>query len=95
MVINTCKGLKKPNRLLNGVKPATGIFQRCMANSLSNIKKTVVRVGDVLLTGLDGNQHLETLEKVFENFKRSGAKINVKKCVFFCVQREIPWFHRK
>ena len=83
MVINSCKGLKIPNRLLNGVKPSTRIFQRYMANSLSNIKKTVVRVDDVLLTGLDDNQNLETLEKVFEIFKRSGAKINVKKCVFF------------
>ena len=92
MVIHTCKGLKRPNRLINGVKPASGIFQRYIANSLSNVKNTVVGIDDILISGFDDDQHLTTLRKVLEIIRQSGARINMKKCVF-CAGSEIPGFH--
>ena len=80
LVINTCKGLKRPNRMLNGVKPATGIFQRRMDNALCDAEKTVVRIDDILLTEKDDDEHLSNIEKT--TFC-SGFYTNTKTVCFF------------
>ena len=62
---NTSKGLKQPTRMLYGVKPATGIFQRFIENALANIPYTAIKVDDILISGKTDADHLENIENVF------------------------------
>ena len=69
LVVNTSKGLKEYDKMPYGAKTATGVFQRYMAGTLSNVEKTVVRVDDVLTTGADDEEHLKHLEEIFQALK--------------------------
>ena len=62
---NTSKGLKQPTRMLYGVKPATGIFQRFIENTLANIPYTAIKADDILISGKTDADHLENIENVF------------------------------
>ena len=84
LVINTSKGLKEPSRMPYGIKPATGIFQRHVVNALSGIERTVVKVDDILVSGVDDADHLVNLGKVFDRINQMGATVNKKKVLFFC-----------
>ena len=92
LVINTSKGLKVPDRMPYGARPASEIFQRHMAGTLTDVKKTVVRIDDVLTTGSSDDEHLDNLEKVFKALQESGATVNLKKCSFFSPEVEYIGF---
>ena len=77
---STSKGLKEPSRMPYGIKPATGIFQRHVVNALSGIERTVVKVDDILVSGVDDADHLVNLGKVFDRINKMGATVNKKKC---------------
>ena len=76
LIINTCKGLKEPSRMPYGIKPATGIFQRHVENALSIVATTVVKVDNILVSGLDDTDHLANLSKVFQILEDMGATVN-------------------
>ena len=42
MVVNTLDGLKQFNRMPNGIKPASGNFQRKRESVVRNVNRTVV-----------------------------------------------------
>lgn len=82
-VINTHRGLFKYNRLVFGLSSSPGIFQRIMSNLLGDIPGVEVFLDDIII-GTAGTQddHLETLEKVFQRLQRHGMKLKTSKCLF-------------
>ena len=92
LTIITPKGLKQYTRMLYGVKPASGIFQRFIENKLSNIPCTVVKIDDILITGKNDEEHLKNIEKVLEILNELGATVNKNKCLFFANEIEYIGF---
>ena len=75
-----------------GIKPATGIFQRHVVNALSGIERTVVKVDDILVSGVDDADHLVNLGKVFDRINQTGVTVNKTKCCFFADEVEYVGF---
>ena len=80
--INTHKGLFQYNRFPYGVSSAPAIFQRNMENLLYNIPYVIVRVGDILVSGANDNDHLRNLEEVLKRLAKAGLRLKKGKCVF-------------
>ncbi len=77
VVINTHKGLFRYNRLPFGVSCA--IFQRTMESLLQWV---AVYIDDILISGKTGEEHLRTLDTVFQRIKESGLRLKQEKCFF-------------
>ena len=60
LTINTHVGLFAFKRLPNGIHSGPAIFQRIMDNLLSDIPKAVCRLDDILVAGVDEQDHLRT-----------------------------------
>jgi len=82
LVINTHKGLFRFNRLPFGVASAPSIFQKTMDMMLAGLNGTVSYLDDIIVTGIDLNDHLKNLTKVFERIQEYGFRINKNKCAF-------------
>ena len=82
LTVNTHRGLYKPTRLQYGVHSAAGIFQREMEKRLSHVPYTIVRVDDILVSGVDDNDHMKNLTNVFQILADNGLKLKRKKCSF-------------
>ena len=82
LTISTHKGLYQPSRLQFGVHSATGIFQRVMDQKLAGIPNVYVRVDDILVTGKDDEEHLNTLRKVLQALCDAGLTVKMSKCYF-------------
>ena len=80
LTINTHIGLFTFKRLPNGIHSGPAIFQRIMDNLLSDIPKAVSRLDDILVAGIDEEDHLRTLSLVLERLLRPNA--NFYKCKF-------------
>lgn len=88
-VINTHKGLFKFNRLVFGLASSPAIFQRIMYQLFGNLKNVAVFLDDILISGKNDTEHLETLFNVFDKLKEYGFKVNKSKCLFF--QNEVEY----
>ena len=82
VVINTHKGLFRYNRLPFGISSAPGIFQRVMECLLQGIPGVTIYLDDILITGSSTEEHLRTLDKVFQKLRDAGLKLKRSKCVF-------------
>ena len=82
MVVNTHRGLFHYNRLLFGIASAPAIFQRVMECLLKGIPGVIVYLDDILITGSSTEEHLATLDKVFQKLQNAGLKLKQNKCVF-------------
>ncbi|XP_053400415.1 uncharacterized protein K02A2.6-like [Mercenaria mercenaria] len=82
LTISTHKGLFRYNRLVFGIASAPAIFQRLIEQVVGDIPNVEVILDDMIVTGQDDNEHLETLEKVLSRLSEYGLKVNVEKCVF-------------
>ena len=82
MVVNTHRGLFRYNRLLFGISSAPAIFQRVMECLLKGIPGVVVYLDDILITGSSTEEHLATLDKVFQKLQDAVLKLKQNKCVF-------------
>ena len=81
--INTHKGLYQYNRLPFGVSSAPGIFQRTMENLLQGIPHVVVvRVDDILVSGMNDPDQLANLEAVLSKLSSAGLRLRLAKCLF-------------
>ena len=76
-------GLFRPTRLAYGVHSATGIFQRQMEKKFKGIPSVVIRIDDILVTGINDTEHLKNLRRVLEILKNSGLRLKLSKCEFF------------
>ena len=86
LVINTNKGLKEFQRMANGIKPASAIFQKVIENILQGIPMVGVRTDDVLISGLNDEDHLRNIEAVLKALYALGVTIRKDKCKFFMAE---------
>ena len=77
--INTHKGLYCYNRLPFGVASALAIFQRAIEIILQGIPHVCVYLDDILITGANDDEHLQTLETVLSLL---GIRLKHNKCSF-------------
>jgi hypothetical protein len=82
VTVNTHKGLFRYNRLPFGVASALCIFQRYMESLLQGIDGVLVYIDDILVMGSTVDEHICTLDKVFERIVSAGLTLNKSKCYF-------------
>ncbi|XP_063627468.1 uncharacterized protein K02A2.6-like [Cydia splendana] len=82
-VINTHKGLYMYNRLIYGLSSSPGIFQRKLEQLFADLPRVGVFLDDVIITGVDREDHLRTLHQVLGRLEKFGLKVKKEKCSFF------------
>ena len=82
MVVNTHKGLFRYMRLPFGVSSASAIFQRAMDTILQGLSGVVYYQDDVLVIGLNMEEHIKNLEHVFDRMKAFGLRLRLTNCKF-------------
>lgn len=88
LTVNTHKGLFTYNRLPFGVASAPAIFQRTMEGLLQGIPGVVVYLDDILVTGVNQDNHLKTLAEVLARLKEAGLRLKRGKCMFLADEVE-------
>ncbi|XP_039543047.1 uncharacterized protein K02A2.6-like [Pimephales promelas] len=88
LTVNTQKGLFTYNRLPFGVASAPAIFQRTMEGLLQGIQGVVVYLDDILVTGVNQESHLKTLDEVLARLKEAGLRLKRGKCMFLADEVE-------
>ena len=73
-IINTHLGLFQYTRLPFGIVSAPAHFQQAMEKILHGIPRAICYLDDVLITGQNDDEHLETLEKVFTRLEDYGLR---------------------
>jgi len=69
--------------LLFGTKPTCSIFQQVIEKVLQGFKGVKNFLDDIIVTGVDDEDHLNNLREVFKRLLDAGFKLNVNKCRFF------------
>ncbi len=93
LTINTHKGLYRYTRLPFGVSSAPSIFQATMDQILQGVNNTICYLDDILVTGKNETEHIETLEEVLQRLQHHGVKIRLDKCQF--LQKSVEYLgHR-
>ena len=80
--INTSKGLYVWTRLPYGVSSSTAIFQQTIDRVLQNMKGVACRVDDIIVTGRNDEEHLDTLEEVVRRLEKANFRCNISKTKF-------------
>lgn len=80
--ITTHRGLYQVNRLPFGISSAPAIFQHLMDTILQGIPHVVCYIDDILVTGLDQEEHLHNLSQVLERLEKHGFRLKQSKCEF-------------
>ena len=80
--MNTHKGLFRYTRLPFGISASPAIWQRFIEQVLAGLKGTCVIMVDLLVGGVNDDEHLRNLEAVFQQFQKYGLRGKLPKCVF-------------
>lgn len=83
VVVNTPLGLFRYTRMPFGIANAPAIFQRIIDQVIAGIPKCAAYLDDILITGVNELEHLQTLELVLSKLSDFGFKCNPGKCSFF------------
>ena len=70
--INTHKGLFRYTRLPFGISSSPAIWQRFIEQVLAGLNGTCVIMDDLLVGGVNDEEHLRNLEAVFQQFRKIG-----------------------
>ena len=81
VTVNTHQGLYHYTRLPSGVASAPAIFQRTMDDILQGMERVACFIDDILITGVNDEDHLRRLQEVLERLRQHG--IVVKKMHIF------------
>ena len=79
LTITTHQGLYQPSQLQFGIHSATGIFQQEMDLRLSRILFTKVQVDDILVSGRNDEEHLNSLRSIWQQPKMAGLTLKKSK----------------
>ena len=77
--ISTHRGLYQYTRLPSGISSAVSIFQRTIEGILSDYPKCIVYRDDILVTGANGEIHMENLQRVLQRLQDVGLKLKQNK----------------
>ena len=88
--INTHIGLYRFTRVPNGITSGPSICQEAMEKVLNGIENCGVIMDDIILTGKNDDEHLHTLEKIFQRLEEYNLKLNPDKCYF--LQESVEYF---
>ena len=80
--INTHKGLFRYTRLPFGILSSPAIWQRFIEQVLAGMNGTCVIMDDLLVGGVNDDEHLHNLEAVCQQFQKYGQRVELSKCVF-------------
>ncbi|CAF2790880.1 unnamed protein product [Rotaria sp. Silwood2] len=83
VVIITPLGLFRYNRMPFGISNAPAIFQRIIDQVIAGIPNSIAYLDDILITGTNEEEHLQTLEMVLKRLSEFGFTCNPEKCLFF------------
>ena len=91
----THQGVFTPTRLQFGLKNSPMCFQNLMSKVLKDLnwKIALVYIDDILIFSKNYDEHLEHLDKVFQNLRAANLKIHPGKCRF-AVQEIVYLAHR-
>jgi predicted aspartyl protease len=80
----TCpgKGQFCYNVLSMGLKGGPGSFQRMMELTMKNIPNVIVYIDDLLAHTASHDDHLKTLQAIFNRLRNNNIKLNPDKCEF-------------
>ena len=81
--INTHQGLYQYTRLPFGISSAPAIFQKTMNVILQGIPHVCCYIDDILVTGVNQQEHLQNLEEVLRRLEQNNLRIKKPKCEFF------------
>ena len=80
--VNTSRGLYQFRRMPFGVASASAIFQRTIESVVRGVPHMVVRADDILVSGLDDEEHLFNVNEVLSRLERAGLRAKRQKCRF-------------
>lgn len=86
LTINTHRGLYRFNRLSQGVKPATGIFQQIADSMLSGTDGTAAFLDDIIIGGKTKEECLQRTRDVLTRLQNYGFTLRIEKCKFLMTQ---------
>ena len=82
LTINTHRGWYQFTRLPFGVASAPAIFQKTMDLLLQKLPGVVCYIDDILVTGVNDEDHLKNLNLVLERLTAHGVVLKQEKCFF-------------
>ena len=65
-----------------GLKSCPGGFQRLVELAMQNLNNVIVYIDDLIVHSHDHESHRNTLQLLFERLRKTGLKVNLKKCHF-------------
>ena len=80
--VYTTKGLFQFERLPFGVSAAPAIFQRIMESLLQDLPRVTVYLDDILVAGVNEEDHLANLDRVMARLESAGLTLKKSKCLF-------------
>ena len=90
VTINTHLGLFRYLRLPYGVASAPALFQETMDKILNGLDHVGCILDDIIITGVDDDEHLRNLEAVLQRLNDMNVKLNASKCYF--MKDEVEYF---
>ncbi|KAG1959630.1 hypothetical protein F2P79_005884 [Pimephales promelas] len=80
-------------RLPFGVSSSPAIFQRTIEGVLQGIPYVAVFLDDILVTGRNDEEHLQTLARVLRRLQEAGLRLKRSKCSF--MEKEVTFLGHK
>ena len=82
LALSTHRGVLLQNVLPFGISSAPGYFQKIMDDLTSDLPGVTVYLGDLLVSGVDAEDHIRNLERLLERLQSKGLRCRKEKCQF-------------
>ncbi|KAI7796507.1 hypothetical protein IRJ41_023564, partial [Triplophysa rosa] len=93
VTVNTHKGLFTYRVLPFGVSSSPAIFQWTIEGVLQGLPHVAVFLDDILVTGRNDEEHLQTLARVMDRLQEAGLRLKWSKCSF--TEKEVLFLGHK